>query len=304
MVDPSQQLPNFFLLGATRSGTSSLVNYLQQHPNICFTEPRDPSFFRKDQLYERGLDYYLRSFCRHTNGRPWRGEASSTYFAFPHIVGPRLRAHFGDTPLKFVVLLREPVARAWSHYLFRFQHGDEKRDFATALAQEPEAHAASEARYFAEGCYMRLLKEWQTYYPLESFLLLLSEDLAADPLVQVQRVFQWLDVDTTVPIDVSKRLNLSHIGRKPSPSWLRTIGERIWPNLWRRQSVQRDPGEQFYGPYDTLPVLDPAVAIELRKQYHYEVLALSKFLGRYLSHWLSNDELEELLERSVAQVQH
>lgn len=124
-----------------RAGTASLTKYLEQHPAICFTTPRDPYFFQKTDLYQQDIDYYHRQFCRSTtgypwSGYPWRGESSPTYFAHPHRVGPRLRAHFGDYPLKFIVLLRELVSRAWSHYLFALHHGDETRDFATALAQE------------------------------------------------------------------------------------------------------------------------------------------------------------------------
>ncbi|MCC6457108.1 MAG: sulfotransferase [Caldilineaceae bacterium] len=305
MSDSFRHLPNFFVLGAMRAGTASLAHYLQQHPSICFTEPRDPHFFRQEQLYQRGLDYYLRSFCATFGENQWRGEASSTYFAHPQIVGPRLRAHFGDTPLKFIVLLREPVSRAWSHYLWRVQLGFETREFATALAEEKEGSPTSAARYFAEGCYVRLLDQWQTYYPAENFLLLLSEDLAADPSAQVQRVFRWLDADPAVKINISARLNRNRYSHDPEtspmlegiPAWLRAMSERIWPNLWRRQRSGIDPNDELPPFYGTRPLLDPIVAAELRKAYQAEVLALSKLLGRYLSHWLLMDEL---LERPLA----
>jgi hypothetical protein len=307
MPDSSRYLPNFFVLGAMRAGTASLAHYLQQHPSICFTEPRNPHFFRQEQLYQRGLDYYLRSFCASFGEYPWRGEASSTYFAHPQLVGPRLRAHFGDIPLKFIVLLREPVSRAWSHYLFRVQHGLETRDFATALAEEDGGSPITVTSYFAEGCYVRLLDEWQTYYPAESFLLLLSEDLAADPLAQIQRVFKWLGVDPTVKVNVSRRLNRYSHGPETRqilegiPAWLRAMSERIWPSLWRHQRSNIGPNDELPALYDTSPLLDPIVAAELRKSYQGEVLALSKLLGRYLSHWLLTDEL---LERPLVRLSH
>ena len=132
MPDPYPQLPNFFVLGAMRTGTASLAHYLDQHPAICFTVPRDPNFYRKDELYERGIDYYIHAFSQEMNGQPCRGEASPSYFAHPHVVGPRLQAQYKDYPLKFIVLLRDPVSRAWSHYLSRVHQGYEPRDFATA----------------------------------------------------------------------------------------------------------------------------------------------------------------------------
>lgn len=318
---PSRHLPNFFLLGAMRAGTASLTYYLQQHPSICFTEPRDPYFFQYDHLYQQGIDHYIRSFCRRFQHYEWRGEASPSYFARPHQIGPRLRAHYGDEPLKFIVLLREPVARAWSHYLYRVGQGEEKRDFVTALAEEREAgatktHAMNSAhdnqvRYYAEGCYAYLLQEWQTYYPLENFLLLLSEDLAADPLAQVQRVFTWLGVDATVAVNVDGRLNTTRFVSGPSmrlwqdvPAWLRTLGKRLWPTRSRQTPGDLEDNSEhsnhsdnsFPGSFEQLSSLDPVVASELRKSYQTEILALSKLLGRYLSHWLLDDE--ELLEKA------
>lgn len=307
MPVPSNHLPNFFVLGVRRGGTASMAHYLEQHPAIRFVEPRDTSFFRKDELYQQGIDYYTRSFNGSTGAAQWIGEASSCYFSSPHIVGPRLRAHFGDAPLKFVVLLREPVSRAWSHYLYRVHNGFEDRAFATALAQECPENPLAEVPYYGEGRYSHLLKEWQSYYPLASFLLLLSEDLAANPLAQVRRVFMWLGVDTTLPINVSERLHCARYSHHPKavrfinqpPTWVCATAKRLWPDLWQRQRIRRFLRERLQTPYDSLPLLDPVIAAELRHRYRSDVLALSKLLGRYLSHWLPE---EELLEMPLAQM--
>lgn len=298
MLGQIRLMPNFFILGARRSGTASLAHYLGQHPAIAFTEPRDPYYFQRDDLYAQGIEFYIRSFCRESGTHQWLGEASSSYFAYPQIVGPRLRSLYGDTPLKFIVILREPVSRAWSHYLACVHHGFEKRDFATALAAEAKEPLESESRYFAEGRYASLIQEWQPYYPLDSFLLLLSEDLAANPLAQVLRVFMWLGVDTTIPINVSERLNTARYSRNPwvveflnhPPAWVSTITKRFWPESWKRRRIRHRLRERWQTPYTTPPPIDPAIAAELRQRYRSEILALSKLLGRYLSHWLTDTE--------------
>ena len=303
MPDPYPQLPNFFVLGAMRTGTASLAHYLDQHPAICFTVPRDPNFYRKDELYERGIGYYIHTFCQEMNGQPCRGEASPSYFAHPHVVGPRLQAQYKDYPLKFVVLLRDPVSRAWSHYLSRVHQGYEPRDFATALDQEIDNSSEFSVSYLAEGRYAQLLQEWQTYYPLNNFILLLSEDLAAAPLAQVQRTFDWLGVDATTPVNVSMRLNLAGYSRghriasflNNPPAWLRMIGQRIWPDPWSRHRIRRSLRNRFHRPYRTLPSLDPNITTQLRSYYREDVLLLSKMLGRYLSHWLSDDNPLDML---------
>ena len=291
------QIPNFFILGARRSGTASLTHYLGQHPAISFIEPRDSTFFQKDYLYARGIDYYIRTFCHNVNHCEWLGEATSSYFAYPHIIGPRLRATYGDAPLKFIVLLREPVSRAWSHYLTRVNHGFETRDFATVVAQEECESPDSEAPYITEGCYKQHLRAWQSYFPADSFLFLLSEDLAANPLAQVRRVCMWLGVDTTMPISVNERLNTARYSCCPKmvelinhpPFWLKRITTKMWPDVWQRHRISCQLREKLQKPYSSQPSLDPQIASTLREYYRDDVLSLSKELGRYLSHWLADE---------------
>lgn len=299
MPSQTRSMPNFFILGSRRSGTASLAHYLGQHHAISFTTPRDPTFFLLDDLYQRGPDFYLDRFCRNRGGVTWLGDASSAYYANPQRVGPRLRATYGDKPLKFIVLLREPVSRAWSHYLSRVQHGCETRTFAAALAAEPAEPADSEARYAAEGRYMQLYQAWQEYYPAEDFLFLLSEDLAANPIAQVRRAFMWLGVEPTPPVNVDERLNAARYSNNRRivnfvnhpPAWLRSFGRRIWPESWQRRRIRHRMREQLQSPAGAPPQLDPRLAHELRESYRDEILALSKHLGRYLSHWL-DDELD------------
>lgn len=290
-------MPSFFILGGRRTGTASLTHYLEQHPAISFTRPRDPAFFLREELYARGLDYYHKNFCSAIGTPTWLGESSPGYYASPQVVGQRLRLSYGDQPLKFIVLLREPVARAWSHYLSHVHHGYETRDFATALAEEHLAAPDSDLRYFQEGRYMQLFEEWQTFYPAENFLFLLSEDLSANPLAQVQRTFKWLGLEQDVPINVEERLNAARYTRShrlvqivnAPPKWLQYIGKQLWPEAWQRQRIRHHLRERIQSPYGALPPLDPADAKALRQRYRDEIIALSKHLGRYLSHWLDDE---------------
>ncbi len=295
-MKPHTKLPNFFILGAAHAGTASLAHYLGQHPVIWFTTPHDPRFFEKDKMYTRGLEYYVKSLCRGSEDIPARGEASPTYFAKPHLIGPRLRTVYADQPLRFIVLLREPTARAWSHYLYRWYHGYEERDFATALAEEITAPEGEDI-YFRGGRYSYLLGEWQHYYPLESFLLLLTEDLAAAPHEQVRRAFSWLNVDPDVQVNVTERLNQASYTQSRSamrfldrpPSWVRAVPRGILPHSWLRNDLRRKLRGGFHSTFGKIPELDPNLHRELRLRYQDEVLGVSKLLGRYLTHWLPED---------------
>ena len=293
------QLPNFFILGAQRRGTGSLHHYLGQHPDIYLCEPPDTLFFLKDDYYARGTDYYRRAFFRDAERWPMRGEASPQYFARPEIVGPRLHEVYGDHPPKFVVILRSPVARAWSHYLYRVAHGYEQADFATLLAQEPADPTTRHdgaACYFADGLYARLLGAWRPYYPLSSFCLLLSEDLDRDPQYNVRKIFAFLGVDPAVPVDTSARLNRYTRPRSIStvrwlnrpPLWARRLGKFIWPDVAVRNHMRQVLRSTTQSAPEPPPPLDPAIAADLRARYHNDVRELSKLLGRDLSHWLAD----------------
>jgi hypothetical protein len=184
----------------------------------------------------------------------------------------------------------------------RLHNGWEKRDFATALAQECQEPLDSDARYYAEGRYTHLLREWQAYYPLGNFLILLSDDLIANPLAQVRRVFKWLDVDDTVPISIGERLNMARYSRNPRvveflnhpPMWLSKISKQLWQEPWQRRRIRHQLRQRFQSTYRTLPTLDPIIASDLHQRYRGEILALSKVLGRYLSHWLAEEEMQEV----------
>jgi hypothetical protein len=191
-----------------------------------------------------------------------------------------------------LVLLREPVARAWSHYLYRLHHGCETRDFATVM--QHEGHG--EGDYFITGRYAYLLEEWQRYYPLASFKLVLSEDLASDPERQVGQVFTWLGLPE-MAIDARARFNQAGYSRSPwlvrflnrPPGWVSALARRIWQEQWVRNAIRHYLRMRMHVPYRSLPQLDEEIAHALRARYREDTLRLGNLLGRYLSHWLPDD---------------
>jgi hypothetical protein len=78
------------------------------------------------------------------------------------------------------------------------------------------------------------------------------------------------------------------------PTWIRAISKQVWREPWQRRRIRHKLRERFQTTYRSLPPLDPAIATDLRHRYRGEILALSKLLGRYLSHWLAEEKLLEL----------
>ena len=132
---------NFFILGAARSGTTSLYQYLARHPDVLMSTPKEPVFFEAE--YENGLAYYRDRYFKGWNGEPALGEARPANLLLSY-VAPRIRESFPDA--KLVAILRNPVDRAYSHWWVKYCDGIEKRAFVAAV-EENLARIASGVRF-------------------------------------------------------------------------------------------------------------------------------------------------------------
>jgi len=205
--------PSFLIIGAQRAGTTSLYNYLCEHPSVLPAARKELHFF--DRAYSRGLSYYFRQYPT-----VWRsalpfgprlitGE-STPYYLFHPLVAGRVR-HALPT-VKLIVLLRNPVDRALSHYHHSVNKAAEPLSFEAAIDREAERLAGEFERlcsepgyhspafnrysYLARGVYVDQLERWMNVFPREQFLILRSEDLYANPKVALQSVFAFLRLPT------------------------------------------------------------------------------------------------------------
>ena len=198
--------PDFVVIGTQRGGTTSLHAYLAAHPQVTLPRTKELHYFT--DRFARGREWYLGQFPERVPVFGRTGEA--TPYALFHPLAPdRLRATAPDA--KLIVLLRNPVDRAYSHYLMEHARGDEPLDFAAALAAEPERLAGEEAHlladpdyvswshkhfsYLVRGDYAPQLARWFAPFPREQFLILRSEDLYADPAATYGRVLDFLDLE-------------------------------------------------------------------------------------------------------------
>jgi hypothetical protein len=207
-------LPTFIVVGGQRCGTASLYAYLLEHPAVAGFFSKQIYFF--DAKFDRGVSWYrghfplatYRAYARHRFGaEPAIGEATADYLFHPHAAA-RIRSLRPDARL--IVLLRDPVARAFSHYhLFRAK-GFEALSFEEAVEREgerldgqlermlddPSYWSASRHTfsYLARGRYKEQLERWLAVFPPEQLLILRSEDLFADPASVMPGVFEFLGV--------------------------------------------------------------------------------------------------------------
>jgi len=290
-------LPNFFILGAAKAGTTSLYYYLRQHPQVFLSEVKEPHFFDYDPFYAEGLEAYVSRHFSRSWGFPARGEATPRYFYDYKKVIPRMLNAFGPFPPRFIVLLRDPVERAWSHYLHRRRNCTETETFERALEleegrlkQNPEVWAG----YFNQGLYAKQLEEWFRHFPRDRFLIGLTEDLQARPTELLENICSFLGVGPPAELDVSDIKNPASEPRirfimkfLRRPSLVRKFVKRLLPRhtqlglSWYIRKINLRP----YA--NSLPKMNEETALFLRALYADDLAKLQEMIKRDFSKWIN-----------------
>lgn len=230
---PFHLLPDFIIFGVSRSGTTSLYQYLSQHPNVEPCAIKEPRFF--DQYYHRGINWYRMNFpskwqkfifTKVKHKKFITGEASGAYLQNPH--APK-RIHNLNPNMKLILLLRNPVDRAFSHYLRKIKNDSEKLSFEEAIDQEksriegeqekmeqnekyysPTYHALS---YLTTGLYSVRLKRWLKYFSMKQILILSNEEFLSDPQKIYDKTLEFLDLPT-YKLSIFKKFSKQQLSMK------------------------------------------------------------------------------------------
>lgn len=208
--------PAFLIIGAQKAGTSSLFRYLSQHPDIRLPKRKELHFF--DLRYENGTDWYEGQFPASSllSGQI-TGEATPFYLFHP-LVPERVFNHYPD--IRLIVLLRNPVDRAYSHFHMERNRNNEPEDsFMCAVELEFDRIAFEKQQitdglinsgnkfrnwsYISRGLYGQQIARWLQYFPAEQFLFIKSEDFYTDTIHQLERVHDFLHIPHIPPTDIS-----------------------------------------------------------------------------------------------------
>lgn len=204
LTAPLRGFPSVLVIGAQRSGTTSLFNYLAQHPDVRPPFSKEIHYF--DIHYSRGVRWYRGRFPYRHQLRGALTLDASPYYLFHPLVPPRAAALLPD--IKLIALLRNPVDRALSHYQHEVRDRRESLSFAEAIAQETDRLAGEEERLVADpgyqshnhrrysytrrGRYVEQLRRWTQHFPRSQLLVLQSEHLFRDPVSASATVHEFL----------------------------------------------------------------------------------------------------------------
>lgn len=187
---------DFYCVGAQKAGTTSLHHFLARHPAVFLPRIKETHFFNNGHgEYAKGVDYYLSRYFGDAPPGAMKGEIDPEYMFFPE-VPERLHAAFPEAKLIFV--LRDPVSRAYSHYLMSRRRGYERMSFEEAIEAEPgrlrmgDVQTRSDFSYIERGYYFRQIAGFLEYFPRERMLFLFSDELKVRPEAVLEQVYAFL----------------------------------------------------------------------------------------------------------------
>jgi hypothetical protein len=309
--------PNFFIVGAAKAGTTSVYQYLSQHLDVYMSPIKEPNYFSTEinfaeirpDVQERikllKIDSYLKGDMKRTIHRAFIkdqhqyeslfrfatnqkaiGEASASYLYSP-VAANNIRKYNPDA--KIIIILRNPVQRIYSHYLMDRRMAVTQLSFEEALQEDkmnPRKMWGSKSLYHELGEYYEQVKRFYDAFPPNNILVILSEELRADALAVMQKIYQFLQVDATFRPDLNQEFNTGVAPRNP------IISKLISFNYLRvkiRQTISSKAVKKFirnllFKKPNNEPISEETQR-RLTEYYSEDIKKLSKLINKDLSKW-------------------
>lgn len=229
------QLPNFLIIGGVASGTSFLSSALSNHPQIYLPKVHrpEPNFFHYTYKYEKGIQWYSKSWFHEVHGEKAIGERSSLILTNELAL---FRLHKELPQIKIIVCLRNPIERAWANYRFTTLEGLESFSFNKAIKTEVQRTSKLKDKwievepysYIKRSMYSLYLKKIFELFDDSNVLILKSESLSEEFDKNIESVLSFLQVDTSIKLERPKNFASPSIKDKAIQSKLRGyFGDRF-----------------------------------------------------------------------------
>lgn len=202
LTSPLRRLPDFIIIGAQKSGTSSLYYYLSQHPSLTLSVTKEVHYYNYYRRQGKNLSWYKSFFPLKIKSVNKKTGEASPYYLFDEGAAEQIKR---DIPnVKLIALLRNPIDRAYSAYNMNVTRGNRQipRTFEQAIANQNLSMEASEV-YLLRGNYAEHIKKWLKHFRREQFLFIKSEEFFNDPRSTLQKVYNFLEIDENYPDNLS-----------------------------------------------------------------------------------------------------
>jgi hypothetical protein len=282
-------LPTFFIIGAPKAGTTSLHNYLAEHPEIHMSAVKEPRFFAGP---ENGLPFppdwvpdlgdYERLF---ETGLAVRGESSTDYAIHPRRSGVPERIMGSVPEAKFVYMVRDPVKRTISHYRMIVALMGEQRSLAGVLGDLDDLYSP----YISASLYATQMERYLRHFPEDRVLVVDQADLLAARGPTLSRIFGFLGVD---PDFIGATVTEEHLS---SESWrvyprgyadfiARYVAPAVrWVPVGMRRSLRAAVERRVWQPIESAP--DPDLLDRMAERFRPEAERLRELTGGRFATW-------------------
>lgn len=279
--------PNLFIIGAMKSGTTSLHEYLDTHPQIAMSHEKEPGYFVEELGLRKGEEWYLSRWEQAGQFR-YRGESSTHYTKLPVFQGVPDRIFRFNPHARLLYIMRNPFDRIVSHYWHALRdvfHGGELRPLLKAVEEDPG--------YLAFSDYAMQLEPYFERFGRSAIHTLTFEALIEDPQREVDRIYRWLDLPSHPVADESARAHNQKPKNTTAVAGAGILNRIQYSNVWDRISphvpawMKNWAKKQAYRPVDDQHVLNdiPRLREAIGELQRRQIDSLTRLLGRDFPEW-------------------
>ncbi len=232
------QGPDFIGIGAQKAGTTWLYKQLSKHPEVSMGKCKEINFFNDRyslythhpiKNYKKGIKWYIEQLAPE-EGKV-NGDISPNYL-WDEKAAKRIHKHFPD--VKIIVMLRDPIERAYSHFLHANKHFDVGRDFKEAIKHN---------EFLERGLYFKQLSRYYDLFPRENILVILFSEIRENPEKTLHKVEKFLNIEKYIPNSNNKKVNKAEITKFPvinktNSKLVKIKKTKLGKNIWETTPVK------------------------------------------------------------------
>jgi Sulfotransferase family len=275
-------LPSFVVIGAMKSGTTSLYHYLKEHPQVFMARTKEPNFFTEEHNWRRGVAWYEHLFDEASDDVRAVGEASTNYSKYPEFRGVPERIASVIPGVRLVYSVRDPIERMRSHYLHRLARGKEQEPIDVALLSNPT--------YVDTSRYALQIERYLEQVSMDQILVIRAEELQSDRSSTMRRIYRFIGVEEGwMPPSLDEEFYRTADKPSFSPLLASWRSARAWPTVRRlvprsvRELVRRSAAKGATP--SRIPPLSADARRRLEDLLREDVRRLMKLLGDGFDGW-------------------